>query len=125
MTTTRICVKCGASLPSIPAHIQAEIDSLNDLVASCNFMIEIEDRFGVEISDEAVKYLRDANAICSFILNGLPIQLGRPTRQDILTALREAAEKHLGIKDSSPRSDLLERFRNNLDEPKTAHVPSR
>ena len=125
MTTRRVCVKCGAALPPIPAHIQAAIDSLNDLGASCNFMIEIEDRFGVEIPDEVVEHLRDADAICSFILNCLPIRLGLPSRQDILEALREAADKYLDIKESSPQTDLLERYRKVLDEPRTARADAR
>lgn len=122
MTARRVRSKCGADLPPISAHLQAEFDSQNDLLAGCDFIIEIEDRFGVEIPEEVFKYLRDADAICSFILNCQPIGLGRPGRQDILIALREAAEKYLDIKHSSPQSDLLERLRKVLEKPRTAHA---
>lgn len=119
MTTKRVCSKCGAALPPISAQLQAEFDSQHDLLCGCSFIIEIEDRFDVEIPEEVFNYLRDADAICSFILNCQPIQLGLPRRQDILIALRDAAEKHLDIKGSSPQSDLLERLRKVLDRPRT------
>jgi len=122
MATKGVCSRCGAALPPISADLQAEFDSQNDLIAGCEFIIEIEDRFDVEIPEEVFKYLRDADAICSFILSCQPIRLGRPRRQDILIALREAAEKYLDIKHSSPQSDLLERLRRVLDKPQTAHA---
>jgi len=122
MATKGVRSRCGAALPPISADLQAEFDSQNDLIAGCEFIIEIEDRFDVEIPEEVFKYLHDADAICSFILSCQPIRLGRPGRQDILIALREAAEKYLDVKHSSPQSDLLERLRKVLEKPRTAHV---
>lgn len=120
MTTKRVCSKCGATLPPISAQLQAEFDKQHDLLCGCNFIIEIEDRFGIEIPEEVFKYLRDADALCSFILNCQPIRLGRPGRHDILIALRETAEKYLDIKNCSPQSDLLNRLRKVLEKPKAA-----
>lgn len=123
MQDGRQCPKCGASFASKQEPIRSTIQDLTDFTAGVSFVVEVEKRWQIELSDEDACLLKSAEEICKFIVDSCKAKHQNPDPQRVAAELREFAARELGIRDAVPETDLLARLRRSLRRFEYFHGP--
>ncbi|HEY8749471.1 MAG TPA: hypothetical protein VIM11_15915 [Tepidisphaeraceae bacterium] len=89
--------------------ISSRIQNWTDLMDGVQFIMNIEERWGIEISDDDACRLMTAESICDFILSSQPDN--STSTETIRAAVYQFAADHLGVNHTGPETDLLGAFR--------------
>ncbi|HSZ59587.1 MAG TPA: CbrC family protein [Tepidisphaeraceae bacterium] len=114
MQEGRQCPKCRASFASKQEPIRSTIQDWTDFTTGVSFVVEVEEHWQIELSDEDACLLRSAKEICKFVVDSCKAKDRYPDPRAVIAELGEIAAKELGVRDVVAETDLLARFRRTL-----------
>jgi hypothetical protein len=116
----RTCPTCHGSFAGLQDSIRMTIANQNDFTGGVFSVVELENRWAVEIPDEAVARLFSVDAIADFIFDAVVAKGLRPQRWEVLESIYQAARNALGASHLQLDSDVFVALRRQL---KSAPVP--
>ena len=113
MQAGRTCPGCGASFASNQQWVRSRTQDWDDFVQGTEFILEIETRWRITLSDDDARRLTDAESICEYVIGSLKANRRIPDPRDVRASVYAAAAR-LGV-NPRPDTDLLGPFRRSLD----------
>ena len=107
MQDGRQCPKCGTSFAPDQERIRSMVQDHADFITGVEFIIEIEDRWQIELPDEQVLHLRTAESICKFIVDACKRKDRRLDLETVRAGVYHFAAEKLRVAHVEPETDLF------------------
>ena len=116
MEDGRRCPKCGASFAPEQEKIRSRIQEQADFLSGVEFIIEIEDRWQIELPDEEILRLRTAESICRFIGDACRSKHRHLDMEAVRTGVYQFAANKLFISNVEAKTDLFAPLRRATEQ---------
>jgi len=111
-----MCEDCGASFAAIQLPLRTTIQDFSGFVNGMEFILDLEARWMLELSDDDAIRLTSASSVCDFIVKSSEASKRRVDPQLVWAGLCEIASNRLKILSVTRDLDLLAAYRRSLLE---------
>ena len=115
----RCCPVCSATFAPIQQQIRAAFKKEADFVYTVGLIVEIEDRFGIELSDDEACDLKNADALVDFVTRKLKSRRIEPKPETIRSEVFKFVLEYRDSGATAPDIDLFAPLRDARESAKT------